>query len=394
MLSKWIAHELCSSRLESRSRALRSEVKALEANQKELVKRLPRESKQLQRDLEGLEARREAELQEAVAFLNRHLASCQDMVQALQKYTEQAYAAVEAWLRSQVHWGMYNSAKQRIKLLEEQSVFLRKVEKAYRVLYDAPQRREWCTAQPESAFTVNCHVQACADALKRRRKAIGESNRTINATLKRIGSQLKWISTELQKARSDRSAACSEAKARSSTHQKQRDIMKEARCHAIELWKELKSQIDARHPDGLFSLQEEFLELREQHNQLRVEFREFREAFVLAKETVNRAFEEEDFDDLESKKDARDRAFQEHQNAFEEMRACGDQIGEVKSILEDREFYALRQHWDRLNPYEHMESINTHFDGFLQNAERRRWAIGGPTNCPPSPHRPNGRAHG
>ena len=369
MLFKWISHNICSSQLKSRSRALRSNIKALEAEQKGLAERMREESGQLQRDLEGLVAQRQAELKETVEFLNRHLASCQDMVQALQKYTEQAYAAFETWLQSQVHWGVYESARRRIKLLYEQRHLLREAEKAYRVLYDARQRQEWRTAQPESAFTVNCHVQACSDALKRRRYAIDERNRTINATLNSIRSQLKWVSTEEGKAHSDKDAADSKVQAHISMHRKQRAVMEETRHHIIELWKELKGQIDARHPDGLFALQEEFLELREQHEQLLIEFRQFREAFALAKEAVYRAHDEQDYDDLESKKDARHRAKQEHDNSFEEMKACSDEIGEVKSVLKDSKFYELREHWKRLDPYEHMRSIETHFDGFLQDPE-------------------------
>ena len=65
-------------------------------------KRVRQEGDQLQHKLEDLVAQRQAELQETVAFLNLHLSSCQDMVQALQRFTELAYATVEIWLQEQV----------------------------------------------------------------------------------------------------------------------------------------------------------------------------------------------------------------------------------------------------------------------------------------------------
>lgn len=355
MLFKWITHQFCSSRLESRSRAVRSRIMTLEAERKEVDKRIRYESEQLQYNLEDLVAQRQAELQETVTFLNRYLSLCQDTVQALQKYTEQAYATVDTWLQSQVQWSTYNSVKQRIELLKEQDIFLQEADKAYRVLSDLPKRRKWCTAQPEIAFAANSRVQACAGALKERRKTIIKRNCTINAILKRIGSQRKWILTELQKAYSDYKTARSEMETFRSTHQEQRDAMKEALRHTIDLWKKLKIQIDAWN--------------QEQREQLRIRFLECRKELVLAKKAVNLVHEEEDYDNLEAKKEARSRAFQRHEDAFAEWRACCDQIKKDKSIL--------RQYWCKLSPHEHRGSIEAHVDVFLQNPERRRQAIGG-----------------
>ena len=335
MLLKWFTHEFCSSRLESRSRAVRSRIIAFEAERKEVDERIHQESEQLQHKLEDLVAQHQAELQETVAFLNRHLSLCQDMVQALQKYTEQAYATVDVWLQSRVQWGTYNSTNQRIKLLKEYMAFLQEAEKAYRVLIDRPKRQEWCAAQPESAFTANSHVQACTDALKGRRKAVVERNRTNGAALRRIVSQQGKVRTELRKAHSDKKNVRIEAEACRSKHQEQSDVMNEALHHAIELHKKLKTQSIGS--------------LKKQREQLRIELEKARKEQALAKEAVNRAYEERNFDNLGCKKNARDLARQRGDIAFEKWAACRKQIEEIES--------QLQPHWDKLDPYKYTKSI-------------------------------------
>ena len=365
MLFKWITHEFCSSRLESRSRAVRSGIMDLEVERKEVDKRIRQEGKQLQHNLEDLVAQRQAEIRETVAFLNRHLISCQDMVQALQKYTEQAYATVEIWLQNQVQWGAYNSAKQRIKLLKEQRDFLQEADKAYRVLRDTPKRQEWRTIQPESAFAANSHVQTCVDALKRRRDAIAKRSRTIDAALERIGSQLRWTLTELQKARYDKENIRVEAETCRSKHKKQRDLMKEAFLHAIELHKKLENQSIGS--------------LKEQREQLSVELKEARKKQAFAKEVVNRAYEERNFVYLERKKSARDLARQRGDIAFDKLTVCREKIKEIKS--------QLQPHWDKLNPDEHRQNIEIHLDGFLKDPKRRIQAMGSRAHRPSNSHR-------
>lgn len=364
MLLKWFTHEFCSSRLESRSRAVRSRIIAFEAERKEVDERIHQESEQLQHKLEDLVAQHQAELQETVAFLNRHLSLCQDMVQALQKYTEQAYATVDVWLQSRVQWGTYNSTNQRIRLLKEYMAFLQEAEKAYRVLIDRPKRQEWCAAQPESAFTANSHVQDCTDALKRRRKAIVERNRTNGATLRRIVSQQGKVRTELRKAHSDKKNVRIQAEACSSKHQEQRDVMNEALHHAIELHKKLKTQSIGS--------------LKKQREQLRIELEKARKEQALAKEAVNRADEERNFYNL---------VRQRGDIAFEKWVACRRQIEEIES--------QLQPHWDKLDPYKYTKSIETHLDGFLQDPRRRRQAIGSLASRGPSnPHRNYSHHHG
>ena len=356
MLFKWITHEFCSSRLESRSRAVRSGIMALEAERKEVDERIHQESEQLQHNLEDLVAQRQAELQETVAFLNLHLSSCQDMVQALQRFTELAYATVEIWLQEQVHCNELASARQRIALLKEQMNFLQETMKVYRVLDDAQSRSKWRKAQPELALAADCHVQACDVHLKKLSHAIGEKNKIIRATLKRTESQLNWIRAELEKARSYKENVRVEAEACRSKHQKQRDVMKEAWRHSIDLSKKLKIQIEAWK--------------QEKCEQLRDEFNECDEAFGLASKAVSRVHEEKDYDNLETKKEARSRAFQRRKNALAEWKICCGQIKKDKSIL--------WQHWRKLSPHEHRSSIEAHVDAFLQGPRRRRRAIGGP----------------
>ena len=364
MMLKWITHEFCSSRLESRSRAVRSRIIAFEAERKEVDERIHQESEQLQHNLEDLVAQHQAELQETVAFLNRHLSLCQDMVQALQKYTEQAYATVDVWLQSQVQWGTYNSTNRRIKLLKEYMAFLQEAEKAYRVLIDLPKRQEWCAAQPESAFTANSHVQACTDALKGRRKAVGERNRTNGAALRRIVSQQGKVRTELRKAHSDEKNVRIEAEAYRSKHQEQRDVMNEALHHAIELHKKLKTQSIGS--------------LKKQREQLRIELEKARKEQALAKEAVNRADEERNFYNL---------ARQRGDIAFEKWVACRKQIEEIES--------QLQPHWDKLDPYKYTKNIETHLDGFLQDPRRRWQAIGSLASRGPSnPYRNYSHHHG
>ena len=389
MLFKWITHKFCSSRLESRSRAVRSGIMALEAERKEVDKRIRQEGKQLQRNLKDLEAQRQAELQETVAFLNHHLASCQDMVQALQKYTEQAYATVEVWLQLQVHLGAANNAEQRITLLDGQLEFLQEAKEAYSVLYDKSKRQEWCRMQPEPAFASNCHVQGCANALKWRRKAIDEHNQNIREILGRIESQRKRVMTERGSAISNRRRALSEAKTHKELHRQQRRLMMDDWKHTLDLHKELKDQIDSRHPDGLYQLNESLLSLRKRKKTLHIKFQEAHEAFSLSKETVKRAWQEENFDNLQSMKDARSQAYEEQRVAFEEWKSCCDQINEIQNILKSKEFFELRKYWYRLIPSKHKESIQIHLDEFLQASERRRQAIGGPPPRPSGHHRPN-----
>lgn len=200
MLLKWFTHEFCSSRLESRSRAVRSEIMAIEAERKGVDERVRQECKQLQRNLEDLLAQRHADLQETMEFMNRYLASSQDMVQALQKYTEQIYATVDVWLKSRMYREAFNSAEERVKLLKEQSDFLREAKEFYNVLYDKSQRREWHEAQPKSALATNLYVQSCDDNLWRRRKDVDERNQNIRGLLYRIESQQNRVKAERTKA--------------------------------------------------------------------------------------------------------------------------------------------------------------------------------------------------
>ena len=402
MLFKWITHKFCSNRLESRRRALLSKIKDLEAEQKDLAERIREKSRQLQRDSEDLEAQRQAELQETVEFLNHYLFSCQDMVQALQKYTEQAYAAVEVWLQYQVHVSVYHSAKQHIALLDEQGDFLREAEKAYSVLYDEPQRREWCTAQPESAFTANCHVQACANALKRRRNAIRASNDTIHATLERIKSQLRWVRTEREKVLSDLKAARSEEEVYRSMYLDQRYVMNIAYHHADELW---ESQINAftsllhQRIRGLHEQCEQlwgdiqlwkkrersWLDLREQLRDHKLLKKSIRKQLWSHKSLKKRKRLELDLQYCKMLEEVD----QKRQYALMSLADCRRQIEMCKKVKEDK-----LQDWYRLSPYEHRVSIETHLDEFLQVPKRRSQAIGGSSPRPSNTQRPNGKAHG
>ena len=372
MLLKCFTHKFCSSRLESRSRAVRSRIMALEAERKEVDERIRQEGKQLQRNLEDLLAQRHADLQETMEFMNRYLASSQDMVQALQKYTEQIYATVDVWLKSQMYREAFNSAEERVKLLKEQSDFLREAKEICNVLYDKSQRREWHEAQPKSALVTNIYVQSCADGLWRRRKAVDKDNKNIRGLLDRIESQQSRVKAERTKALFDVRSARSKAETHEVSHRKQRILMKNDWRHLLALWKELKDQINSRHPNGLYNLYESLLRFQERRKTLHLQFKEAQ----LAKEAVNRAWQEEDFDNLQSMKDARSRTHEEQQNAFEKWRDCSDQCEQIRSILKDKEFFNLREYWRRLNPYEHIERIHGHIDALLQTSERHIQAIG------------------
>lgn len=394
MLFKWITHKFCSSRLKSRSRAVRSAVRALEAERKEVDKRIRQEGKRLQHSLEDLATQRQVDLQEAVAFLNGHLASCQDMVQALQKYTEQAYATVDVWLQLQLQERTLDNITARIELHDEQRSFLSQAKEAYSVLYDEPRRQEWRTVQPKLAFATNRHIQACAGDLRIRRAAVLLRNREVKANLKRIASERAWVRTERQNALSDKKEAISKRKIQKTSHRQQRELMKKHWLEANNLWNELKRQVDARHPDGLYRLHERFLDARKHRELLYVEFQEAHEAFVLAKEAVRRVHQEEDFDNLQGVKDGRGLAFVKQQSAFEKLRDCRRRIDEIKSILEDKQFYKLRQSLEKLSPYMHREDIMRSLDGFLAQPERRRKAIGGPYFGPSESQSKIGGGHG
>lgn len=376
MLLKWFTHEFCSSRLESRSRAVRSEIMAIEAERKGVDERIRQEGKQLQRNLEDLLAQRHADLQETMEFMNRYLASSQDMVQALQKYTEQIYATVDVWLKSRMYREAFNSAEERVKLLKEQSDFLREAKEFYNVFYDKSQRREWHEAQPKSALVTNLYVQSCADGLWRRRKDVDEHNQNIRGLLYRIESQQNRVKAERTKALFDARNARSKAETHEESHRKQRILLKNDWSHLHALWRELKDQINSRHPNGLYNLYKSFLRHQKRRETLHLQFREAQEVFSLAKEAVNRAWQEEDFDNLQSMKDARSRTHEERQNALEKWRDCSDQCEQIRSILKDKEFFNLREYWRRLNPYEHIERIHSHIDALLQTSERRIQAIG------------------
>ena len=363
---KWITHKIASSSLESRGRLLQSKINDLDEQREASIDRVHREGEQLHDQLESLVSQREQELQEAVVILNRHLASSQDMFHALQRYTQQIYVTLEAWLQYQVCLEADENAWGRIKLLEERGFLLEEAEKGWRILSDEMERGEWFQAQPELAPTIDKGSLSSGRLLKGRRDAIGERYDAVKLALKRIRSEQRSSALACSEVESDLIAARSELKQLKSAHQVQREALEGSFLRCTESWSRLRNDPFVRTIKSL----------REEAKESWREFEMCREVSCQAKAAVTRAHEEEDYSNFDAMKEARERAYREQDRTFRAWRLKSREIEEFESRHEEL-LTLIRRHWDDLDPYQYSRRVAKELDRVLQDPNRRRMAIYG-----------------
>ena len=243
MLFKAVAHALSSTKLDSRTRAVRQNFAKLELEQQDALARLSAQSQLIQGDLMARWDNRSAELDSRVTTLNASLASFRDLVLALQDVGQQAFCAVDIWLDRQLHQSRIMKADRRLALLHEEFEFLNRAEHALRQLDDSRDRRRWRQMQRPIEGVKDSCVATAHRFLREQRLTIYRRNTEIELSLKRLQSQRQWLRRTLSHCKTDRFELIATIQRDGSRLRQQRSNVRDSFNRALESWKQTPLQI-------------------------------------------------------------------------------------------------------------------------------------------------------
>ena len=243
MLFKAVAHYLSSTKLDSRTRAVRQNLAELEDEQQDALSRLSAQSHLIHDDLMARRDNRSAELDSRVTTLNASLASFRDLVLTLQDVGQQAFCAVDIWLDCQLHQRRKMSTDRRLALLHEEFGFLDTAEDALRQLDDSRDRRRWRQMQRPFEGVNDSYVPTAHGFLREQRLTIRRRNTEIELSLKRLQSQKRWLRRTLSHCKTARAELIATIQRDDSRLRQQRSNVRKSFARAIENWKQTPLQI-------------------------------------------------------------------------------------------------------------------------------------------------------
>ena len=372
MIFKKIMHFFCGRSLEKETAKTNALFREVEQHEKAVMDRLKAQADDWRAQVVAYKKKRDAELQEFMAFMNKQLGLAESYVPCLGDFQDKVFVCFDSWMNTFI-------AEQRIKLLSERITTkfqMRNFITALRVelnkLTQRNKRNQWHQMIKErrvlvSSTFIDRTVRQVSNNQKSNSKSIGHE-------LSRLKSHYMTLQTEITKLRNERNLLIASSKELIETHKVHKAELNNQYRKCSELFCEIKDRFsdhfgstvtgnsladswitEIGSPVTLPKLFSKHKETAAIKRKVQDEFNNLTQNFQDIRSRIASSRESGDFSTFIEDKATRDRLFRERQEVGERRR----KINTARKIIYERgnEVKEMLAKFDSLEPDESIRRI-------------------------------------
>lgn len=372
MILKKIMHFFCGRSLEKETAKTNALIREVEQHKKVAMERLKAQTDDYQVQVAAYKKKRDAELKEFIAFMNKQLGLAESYVPHLGDFQDKMFVCFDSWMNTSI-------AEQKIQLLSERIAtkfhmldFITALQVELNKLTQRNERNEWRHMLKERPILFSStFIERTVRQVSKSQKSSSES---IRHDLSRLKSHSMTLQTEIKELRYERDKLNASSRELLEKHKAHKAELNDQYRKCSELFCEIKDEFSDHFGsaatgssladswiaeiEGAITLPKLFLthkgtayiyrEVQDEFNNLTNEFQDIRFRIDANRQSG-------DFSTFNEDKATRDRLFRGRQEAGEKRR----EISTARKVIYERgnELKEMLGKFDSLQPDESIRSI-------------------------------------
>lgn len=372
MILKEITHHFCGRSLEKETAKTNALIREAEQREKAAIERLKAQADDYRAQVAAYKKKRDAELKEFIAFMNKQLGLAESYVPHLGDFQDKMFVCFDSWMNTSI-------AEQKIQLLSERITsefhlldFITALQIELNKLTQRDKRNEWRHMIKERPILVSStFIERTVRQVSNSQKSSSES---IRHDLSRLKSHSMTLQTEIKELRHKRDLLIASSRELTEKHKAHKAELNDQYRKCSELFREIKdgfsdqfgsAATESRLADswiaeieGAVTLPKLFSthkgtadiqrEAQDEFNNLTTEFQNIRSK-------IDANHQSGDFSTLKEDKATRDRLFRERQEVGKRLR----ELSTARKVIYERgnELKEMLGKFDSLQPDESIRRI-------------------------------------
>ena len=372
MILKKIIHFFCGRSLEKETAKTNALIREVEQHEKAAMERLKAQADDYRAQVAAYKKKRDAELKEFIAFMNKQLGLAESYVPHLGDFQDKMFVCFDSWMNSSI-------AEQKIQLLSERIItkfqmldFITALHVELNKLTQRNERNEWRHMIKERPILVSsAFIKRTVRQVSNNQKSSSES---IRRDLSRLKSYSMTLHTEIKELRHERDLLIASSQELLEKHKAHKAELNDQYRNCSELFCEIKDGFSDHFGsaatgssladswiaeiEGAITLPKLFSTHKgtaDIHREVQDEFNNLTNNFQDIRSRIDANRQSGDFSTFNEDKATRDRLFRERQEVGERRR----EVSTARKVIYERgnELKEMLGKFDSLQPDESIRSI-------------------------------------
>lgn len=372
MILKKIMHFFCGRSLEKETAKTNALIRKVEQHEKAAMERLKTQADDYRAQVAAYKKKRDAELKEFMAFMNKQLGFAESYVPHLGDFQDKMFVCFDSWMNTSI-------AEQKIQLLSERITtkfqmldFIKALQIELNKLIQRNERNEWRYMIKERPILVNStFIERTVRQVNNNQKSSSES---IRHDLSRLKSHAMTLQTEMKELRHERDLLFASSRELIEKHKAHKTELNDKYRKCSELFGQIKDGFSdhfgstatgnsladswiagiegAVTMPKLFSTHKETADIQ---REVQDEFNDLTNDFQDIRSKIDANRQSGDFSTFNEDKATRDKLFRERQEVGERRR----EISTARKVIYERgnELKEMLGKFDSLQPDESIRRI-------------------------------------
>lgn len=372
MILKKVIHFFCGRSLEKETAKTNALIREVEQHEKAAMERLKAQADDYRAQVAAYKKKRDAELKEFIAFMNKQLGLAESYVPHLGDFQDKMFVCFDSWMNSSI-------AEQKIQLLSERIItkfqmldFITALHVELNKLTQRNERNEWRHMIKERPILVSsAFIKRTVRQVSNNQKSSSES---IRRDLSRLKSYSMTLHTEIKELRHERDLLIASSQELLEKHKAHKAELNDQYRNCSELFCEIKDGFSDHFGsaatgsslanswiaeiEGAITLPKLFSTHKgtaDIHREVQDEFNNLTNNFQDIRSRIDANRQSGDFSTFNEDKATRDRLFRERQEVGERRR----EVSTARKVIYERgnELKEMLGKFDSLQPDESIRSI-------------------------------------